>query len=145
MISRNALYEFIEGLIEAAAVGDALYEAVIYRNIRNSVDQNRKVVRIEVLTGEHCMTSEDMRKELGVEATIQCWVLPEGTGLTDLDAAADASFDMSREIFEAIAGNTSLGGRVCDCDFREFETGHANLATAKRGVTYLDGVINHAS
>jgi hypothetical protein len=145
MITRNALYSFIETLIENAADDTPLKDAESFRNLRESVDEATKIVRVEVFTGEHAMTDEDHRKELGVMFTVQCWVTPEDQEQTSIDSAVDDSFDMSRAIFEAIAGDTSLGNKVCDCYGSTFETGEANLGTLRRGVTYLDGTINRVS
>ena len=149
MISRNALYSFVESLIENAGIDEPLRDAVTFRNLRTSVDEAEKVIRIECFTGQHCMTTEDVRKELKVQFTIQCWVTPDNNRYSDEqianDAAVDLSFDMSRVIFEAIAANTSLGGLVCDAECDEFESGEANLGATQRGVTFLDGVINQAS
>jgi len=149
MISRNALYEAIETLIEDAADDTPLKDALSFRNLRSSVDEADKVVRVEVFTGRHAMTDEDHRKELGVKFTVQCWVTPADDTQEAVDTAVDTSFDMSRVIFEALEG-TSLGGNVCDCSFPtddgdNFETGEANLGTIRRGVTYLDGVINRVN
>jgi hypothetical protein len=153
MITRDALYDFIETLVDNADPSSALFDAASFRNLRGSVDTKedgtpvKKVVRVEVFVGQHCMTTEDKKKELNVEATIQCWVTPESEGdeLANLDQACDDSFDMSRELFEAMAANTNLNGLVCDSYFDEFETGTANLGSFNRGVTYLDGTINQAS
>ena len=144
MITRDALYSFVQGLIDSAADDTPLKGAENFRDLRSSVDEADKVIRIEVFTGEHAMTDEAKRKELGVTFTIQCWVLPEDDSQAAIDTAADESFEMSRAIYEGIEG-TSLGGLVCDCSTGEFETGEANLGTIRRGVTYLDGVINRVS
>jgi hypothetical protein len=144
MISRNALFTFIESLIEAAASDDALYEAVSSRNVRAQVTPV-KIVRVDCFVGEHCLTEESHRKELLVKSVIECFARPASTKQADMDDAADISFDMSREIFEAIAESPSLGGAVCDAYFAEFETGTANFGSALHGVTYLDGMINQAS
>ena len=145
MITRDALYTKIESLIEDAVIGDALFDAVSYRNLRGDINTATRIVRIECIIGKMCMTTETKRQELNVESTIQCWVMPSGTEESDLDTAMDASFEMAREIFEGIASDTALGGAVCDAYFDEFETGYANLGAARRGVTYLDGTINQAS
>jgi hypothetical protein len=144
VITREALYDFIQTVIDASDVSDALNGAEVFRNLRTSVDEAEKVVRVEVLAGQHCMSEEDVRKEIGVQATIQSWVKPDldaGDEQQAIDDATDLSFEMSREIFRAIAGDPGLDGRVCDSSFEEFETGEANLG-GRRGVTYLDGIIN---
>lgn len=145
MITRDALYDFIDTLIDNAGEGTPLENAVIFPNIRGSVDDADKVVRVECFNGNHAMTDEDRRKELRVQFTIQCWVKPTGDDLTDIDTAVDLSFEMSRTIFRAIASDTSLNNKVCDCYADEFETGEANLGATRRGVTFLDGTINEAS
>jgi hypothetical protein len=117
----------------------------VFRSLRTSVDEARKVVRVECFTGE---LDVGEREENNVQSTIQCWVLPDfdsyGTEQEAIDAAADESFDMAKAIYTAIAPNMDLNGMVCTADFREFETGQAKLGSAQRGVTYLDGVINRA-
>jgi hypothetical protein len=145
MITRNALYSFVESLIDAAANGEPLFEASSFRNIRTFVDEAEKVVRVECFDGQFCMSEEDVRKELGVRFTVQCWVLPEDDEQTSIDTAVDLSFEMARTIFEGIAGNADLNGQVCDAYGDQFETGEANLGRQRRGVTYLDGIINRAS
>lgn len=145
MITRNALYDFVEALIDAAVDGDALFDAVSFRNLRGSVNEAPKVVRVECIAGELNLSAEAKRKELNVEGTVQCWVQPATAEETDLDDAMDAAFDMAQAIHGAIANDPSLSGAVCDAQFREFETGYANLGAARRGVTYLDGVINRAN
>lgn len=146
MITRDALYVFIENLIATAASGSPLDGAEVFRNLRTSVDEAIKVVRVECFVGEHCMTTETKRKELHVKFTVQCWVLPDDDTQAAIDTATDDSFEMSRTIFEAIAGDgTGFGGLVCDAYADEFETGEGNLGTVRRGVTYLDGLINAAS
>lgn len=145
MITRNALYTVIEDLIAAAVPGDALFEAVSYRNLRGAVDTVQKTVRIESFVGQHVMTTENMRKEANVQTTIQTWCLPAGTDDADLDTAMDTAFEMSRELFEGLAANTDLNGAVCDSYFDGFETGYANIGATRYGVTWLDGLINQAS
>ena len=145
MITRDALYSVIENLVATAGQSSALYEAESFRNLRTSVDEARKVVRVECLDGQFTLTTDPMRKELNVRATIQCWVLPDSSDLPDLDAATDESFEMAREIFEELASNPGLDGGVCDVSFEIFETSEASLGAILRGVTYLDGVINQAS
>jgi hypothetical protein len=139
MITRNALYSFVESLIDAAANGEPLFEASSFRNIRTFVDEAEKVVRVECFDGQFCMSEEDVRKELGVRFTVQCWVLPEDDEQTSIDTAVDLSFEMARTIF------ADLNGQVCDAYGDQFETGEANLGRQRRGVTYLDGIINRAS
>jgi hypothetical protein len=104
-----------------------------------------KVVRVECFDGTFCFSEEDQRKELGVRFTVQCWVLPEKDDQPDIDTAVDLSFEMARAVFNAMAGNADLGGKVCDAYGDQFETGEANLGRQRRGVTYLDGIINRAS
>lgn len=145
MITRDALYDFTESLITGSDPEDPLYGAESFRNLRGSVDDAQKVVRIDVLEGEMCLTAEPIREELNVRFTAQFWVTPEGDELTDLDDATDESFDMARQFFRAMATDPGLSGGVCDSDASVFETGDANLGTIKRGVTYLDGTINQAS
>lgn len=147
MISRDALYDFVEDLIDNAEVDSPLDGAQVFRNLRTSIDEAVKVVRVECFLGDHCMTTEETRKELAVEFTIQCWVIPDLSDgeLAGMDAAVDDSFDMSRVIFEAMATDTSLGGRVCDSYSSKYESGEASMGTLSRGVTFLDGVINQAS
>lgn len=146
MITRNALYSFVESLVEAATDHDhPLYEAVTFRNLRSSVDETDKVIRVECFDGAFCFSEEEKRKELGVRFTVQCWVLPGGEDQVDIDTAVDLSFEMARAVFEGIAGNADLNGAVCDAYADEFETGEANLGRQRRGVTYLDGMINQAS
>jgi hypothetical protein len=144
MISRNALYSFIETIVGAALDGSPLHGAESFRNLRSPVDETTKVIRVECFVGQHVMTTETVRKEANVRFTVQCWVTPESGEQTDIDAAVDESFDMSRILFEAIASDTSLSGGVCDAYCDEFETGEANLGTIRRGVTFLDGLINRA-
>ena len=145
MISRDALYSFTESLINASVLGDALSGAESFRNLRSSVDAATKVVRIECLDGQFCRTDESVRKELNVSFTAQFWVIPDGVEQADMDAATDESFEMARQFFEAMADNPGLSGLVCDAYADVFETGEANLGATRRGVTYLDGLINQAS
>lgn len=145
MITRDALYAVIEDEIANSLPADALYQAISYRNLRGPVDAATKVVRVECSTGQHCMTEEDKRKELNVQATIQTYCLPTTTDEADLDDAMDTSFDMSRQIFVRIATDPNLNGSVCDSYFDDFETGYANLVGTRFGCTWLDGLINQAS
>lgn len=146
MITRNALYSFIENLISQANAGDALYQAQSYRNLRTSIDEAVKVVRIECTTGQFIVGQEPKRSEANVRTTIQCWVIPdvEGEANAMLDVATDDSFEMARKIFDSLASNTNLGAGVCDAYFDEFETGYGNMGTSRRGVTYLDGTVNQS-
>lgn len=145
MITRDALYSFTENLISGSTGTEPLFDAVSFRNLRTSVDEANKVVRIDVLDGQMCMTEETTREELNVRFTAQFWVVPAGDALADLDDATDESFAMARQFYRAMAANTSLSGLVCDSYADVFETGQANLGSVVRGVTYLDGLINQAS
>ena len=145
MISRDALYTFIENLISESAVDSALDQAQVFRNLRTPVDEATKVVRVECFVGQFGQTDEDKRKELGVLFTVQCWAIPADETQVAMDDATDLSFDMARAIFEGIAADPALDGTVCDCYADEFETGEANLGTIRRGVTYLDGIMNRVS
>ncbi len=145
MITRDALYAVIEDAIAGASPGDALEDAVSFRNIRESVDSDTKVVRFECMTGEFAMTTELKRRELNVETTIQCWVTPDENTEESLDEATDLSFEMAWELFNVISTDPGLKGGVCDAFFKDYETGYANMGSLRRGVTYLDGVINQGS
>lgn len=145
MITRDALYDFTEALITGSGPTDPLYAAESFRNIRSSVDEADKVVRIECFAGNFRPTSEEKQKEANVSFTAQFWVKPESDEQADMDTATDLSVEMARQFFDAMAANTNLSGLVCDSWADEFETGEANLGSIRRGVTYLDGLINHAS
>ncbi len=142
MIARNALYTFIEALIDGSELSDALSGAESFRNLRGDVNTAAKIVRVDVLDGVMAVTDEPIQQEQGVGFTIQFWCTPEGTELTDLDDAKDTSFDMARQFFDALHENQSLSGAVCLADADVFETGEANLGATLRGVTYLDGEVN---
>lgn len=142
MITRDALYTFVEDLISNAVSSSPLDGAVSARNLRTSVDSADKVVRVECFEGSLSVSNDPKFTEQEVKATIQCWVLPAGTEQADLDDATDESFEMARTIFEAIVATPHLDGTVCDAKFSEFETGYANLGATPRGVTYLDGMLN---
>lgn len=144
MIARNSLYTFIEDLIDNAGTESALYEAMSFRNVRGSIDESTKVVRVECFTGEFVLSTEAKRSEAKVESSIQCYVTPSGLEETDLDAAIDLSFDMAKEIHDAIAGDPGLNGSLCDAQFRNFATGFGNLGATRRGVTEMEGLINQA-
>lgn len=145
MITRNALYTFIESTIDAADVTSPLFGASSFRNLRGSVDAAAKVIRVEVFTGELTRADADRDTEKMIEAEIQCWVTPVSTTESDLDTATDESFDMAKTLHDAIADNPGLDGTVCDAQFRKFETGFANIGSTRMGVTYLDGLINQVS
>lgn len=149
MIARDALYSFVESLIDNAAYESPLYEAASFRNLRTSVDEAVKVVRVECFFGQYLLTEETKRQEANVQFTVQCWVLPDTNAATDeqtaIDTAVDLSEAMAREIFENIAVTANLNGTVCDAYAETFESGEANLGAIRRGVTYLDGVINQAT
>lgn len=145
MITRQALYDFIGTLISGAAPSSALKDALVFRNLRTSVDEAKKLVRVECSDGQFSFSEEDVRKENRVRFTVQCWVKPDSKNQTDIDAAVDLSFEMAREIFEGIAGNADLNNKVCDAYGDQFECGEANLGTIRRGVTFLDGMVNRAS
>lgn len=146
MITRNAIYSFIENLIETSAPDDALYEAISFRTLRASVDEAVKVVRVDCVTGTHNVLSVDgnRKRERNVQTTIQCFMTPDVNLEPDvaMEEATDVSFAMSQQIFDAMAISPSLNGTVCDAYFEDFETGEANLGATRRGVTYLDGTIN---
>ncbi len=143
MISRDAIYDYLEPIIDNAVDGDALYGAEIYPNVHTSVDKATKIIRVQCFAGQFVMSEEECRQEANVQTTIQCWVMPASTDDTALDDAMDTSLDMAKDVFTALAGdNTGLGGKVADSYFDEFETGFANLGSTRRGVTYLDGIIN---
>lgn len=142
MIARDALYDFIQTLIDGSSSGDALYGAESFRNLRGTVNEAVKVVRVDVLEGLMAVTDEPIRQEQGVAFTVQFWCTPESTELSDLDDAKDTSFDMARQFFDALHENQSLSGSVCMADADVFETGEANLGSSLRGVTYLDGEVN---
>jgi hypothetical protein len=145
MISRNALYDFVEALIASAAVDSPLYDAESFRRLRTSVDQARKVVRVDCVVGEFTLANEPKDTEVNVEGTIQCWVMPTDTSETELDNATDASFDMAQAIYNAIAPNSTLNEAVCFIRFGQFETGNGSMGGSLRGVTYLDVMINPAN
>lgn len=145
MITRNALYAFTEALIDASDSSDPLFEAQSFRNLTSSVDEAAKVVRIECLDGQLTRTDETKREELNVRFTAQFWVTPDSDEQTDLDDATDVSFEMAKQFFRAMADDPGLSNAVCDSYADIFETGFGNLGSARRGVTYLDGLINQAS
>jgi hypothetical protein len=146
MITRDALYTFIESLVSAAGSNDPLFEAVTFRNLRGDLNTTQKVIRVDSFAGDHNVLGVDgeMNRELNVVTNIQCWVTPEKDEEEYIDAAKDQSFEMSQAIFDAIAANETLNDSVCFANFREFETGEANLGAQRRGVTYLDGTVNAA-
>jgi hypothetical protein len=143
MIARQALYDYIEALINASSATDALNNAVSFRRWTGSVDEAIKVVRVDVSVGNFTLTENDNEKERNVEFTVQCHVLPDSDSGADMEAASDESFAMARQIFTALASDsTGLGGFVCDCYSDEFEMGEINIGATRRACTYLDGMIN---
>lgn len=147
MISQDALYDVIEAAIAAAGSSDAIFEAKSFRQLREleSSDAPSKIIRAECTAGFLCRTDADVRKELNVRATIEFIKLPDSTSEEDLDDAKLVSFEMAREIFDILADNPSLSGRVCDNYFDEFEKSIAKFSGVLHGITYLDGMINRSS
>lgn len=148
MITRNALYDFTDALITNAPDGSALSGAYSFRNLKSSVDEFVKVVRIDCIEGQLCRTDEAKKEELNVRFTAQFWVTPEPSNNDEeaaLDDAIDLSFDMAKQFYNGMADDPGLGGLVCDSYADVFETGDAKLGSINRGVTYLDGLINQAS
>lgn len=145
MTPRTALYDFIEALVDSSTVTDALHGSASFRRWTGPVDEAKKVVRVDVGTGNFTLTTRDNEKERNVQFTVQCHVMPDDDTWQEMEAASDLSYAMARQIFDAIAGdNTGLGGFVCDCYGDEFEMGEINIGAARRPCTYLDGTINKA-
>lgn len=145
MISQEALYDFVDALITNAPPNDPLYEAVSLRNLRGSVDVARKVVRVECSTGQFNVANEAFRTEVNVQGTIQCWVLPISTDEADIYAASIEAHTMTKHISGVIALFPDLDNTICFAEFRDWETGYASLGSSRRGVSYLDGIINPAN
>lgn len=142
MLARTALYNFTDALVAASATTDALFEAISFRNLRKPVDEQIKVVRVEVFDGRMTVSPDSKQKEMGIRFEVQFWVTPDDVSQEALDDATDTSFDMARQWFDALHNDQSLTGQVCFADADEFETGAANLGATLRGVTYLYGEVN---
>lgn len=149
MIAKNALYSFVESLIDNSGPNTPLDGAVSFRNLRSSVDESTKIIRVECPAGQFVLTEQDSRKEANVLFTIQCWVTPDLNRYNDdesaIDAATDDSFEMARTIFEQIATEANLNGTICDVYGDDWESGEGSMGGTRRGVTYFDGIINAAT
>lgn len=141
MITRDAIYDFLDDVITASGPSDALYGAVLFRNLRDRVDAV-KVVRVDVVTGTFVPASEPKLSEADVQCTIQFHCLPDDVEEASMDDAVDISFNMMTQAAEAIAADPSLSGEVCSSYFAEWQTGYENIGATRYGVTWLDGVIN---
>jgi hypothetical protein len=152
MISRNALYNFLESVIETATAAEddsPLKGAVSFRSLRGSVDEAKKVVRVDCYSGRVAKTDETRCRETDVDFVIEFYVTPdEATGelsaLELQDAAVDLSFEMLYEAFDKLtdSAGVTLNGNVDHLNTGEFDTGTANLGTISRGASYLYGKIN---
>lgn len=144
MISRDAIYDFLDDVITNADASSALHGAVLFRNLRNNVDVATKVVRVDCVTGIRVTSDEPRSREANVRCTIQFYCLPDDVEEPQLDEAMDISFDMMMQAGDALDLDPGLDDKVCVSSFEEFETGYANIGSTRYGVTWLDGVINQA-
>lgn len=143
MISRDKIYDWLNDLIAAAAVDTPLADALLFPNLRTSVDEAQKVIRVDCWAGQFTLTDEESREERNVDFVIQCVVTPETGGsdeVAQLDAAKDESFQMARTIFREMAPSGIPG--LCQVWADEWEQGDPSFGAAKRGATYLFGKVN---
>lgn len=145
MISRDALYSFIESLITDAAPDTPLEDAESFRSLRGSVNEAVKVVRVDCFSGIFNV-GEAKLSERDVDFVIEFFVTPseateDADALAQLDAAKDLSFEMARTVFNEMA--TKQGwATICDAFGNEFDTATANLGGKERGATYFYGKVN---
>jgi hypothetical protein len=149
MISLDALYNFIESLIDAAAPQTPLYGAIAFRNLRGSVDETRKIVRCECWQGRRAKTTDPECQEVEVKFIVEFYVTPDppeptASELQQLDAARDLSFEMMNVFFEALTdGDGPTLNKAVDVAYGdEWENGEASFGTLLRGATYFYGNIN---
>jgi hypothetical protein len=142
MISRDAIYDWLQELVAASAVDAPLADAVLFPNLKGSIDETQKVIRVDCWAGEFTLTEEPEREERNVDFVIQCVVTPdEGSDeLVQLDAAKEMSFQMVRTIFREMAPSGLAG--VCQAYADEWEQGDPSFGASNRGATYLYGKVN---
>jgi hypothetical protein len=149
MTPRDALYDWLQGLIDDAADDTPLKDAVLFRNLRGSVETAQKIVRVDCYGGRRVPATDVQCKEQDVDAIVQFWYtldLP-GTGeveLEKLDAAKDASYEMFCVACDAskLSTGQTLAGRVDLVDGDEWENTEETLGTVLRAVTYWFVKIN---
>ena len=149
MISRNALYTFLEAKIAAAAIDSPLKGAISFRSLRGQVNKAAKVIRVDCFSGRVAKTSDTQCREADVDFVIEFYVTPalktaDVSELEQQDAAIDLSFEMLYEAFDKLtdSAGTTLNGAVENLSTGEFDTGTANLGGVPRGASYLYGKIN---
>lgn len=147
MITRNALYSFIESVItESAETEDApMKSAVSFRSLKGNVDEAAKVVRCDCFSGRFAKSADPRCEETDVDFIVEFFVTPADDSLTAMDAAKDLSFEMAKQFYNRLTdsdGQTlkNLVDRVTGGD--EFDTDIANLGGINRGATYIYGKLN---
>lgn len=145
MISRNALYSFLESVITDAPDDSALKDAASFRSLRGSVDESTKVVRCDCFSGRFAKSPDPQCEEIDVDFVVEFYKTPEDAeSLSSQDAAKDLSFEMAKQFYNALTTRegATLGGQVDITEGEEFDTDMASLGGVLRGTTYLYGTIN---
>lgn len=146
MHSRDALYNWLQELIDNAADDTPLKDAVLFRNLRGSVDEAKKVIRVDCYGGEMAFTNFPSDEEFDVDFIIQFFVTPDTAGdneteIGKLDQAKDLSFQMMRTVFRSMKTEVNWSG-IKDADGSEWENTEESLGTVMRAVTYFFGKVN---
>ena len=145
MIYEDAIYDVLEAAITAQSGNSAhpLNNCKLYSTFRGSVKiEEKKIIRVSVLSGQFAFRNEDANKFEQVQAVIQCYVRADSKSDSDIDAAEELSFEMANEVSKVLSANPTLTNQVCISLFRDFEKGTVNVWATVHGATYLYGVIN---
>jgi hypothetical protein len=147
MISRNAIYDWLEAIIADDDAPECLADAVLYRSLKGPIDvATRKVIRVECYSGRWALTHESSREEQDVDFVIECIVSPLPSNADNpeevrIEEAKEKSFEMGREIFRLMASSGVPG--VCSAYGDEWEIGEPSFGASNRGATYFYGKVNN--
>jgi hypothetical protein len=121
MISRDKIYDWLQELVAASAVDAPLADAVLFPNLKGSIDETQKVIRVDCWAGEFTLTEEPEREERNVDFVIQCVVTPDegsdelrstgrGQGNEFSNGTDDLSEKWHRRDSRAFARHTRMSG-----------------------------------
>lgn len=139
--SEILLYEFLRESIDALPQDHTLFELEVHDTVFQPIKQHRGV-RISDAVGDLSPGPEMVLKEYDVLLVITCYSRVIGTDKTQRQDALIDLFNIQREIYSLLVGDSTLGGRVCDSMLLKGGRGYDVLAGEPYAVSNTPIVIN---
>jgi hypothetical protein len=135
------LFDFLADAIGVAQAGSVLFDLELHDTVYQRITKGRGV-RISESTGDFSHIGTGEIREYDVEVIVTCYSLVSGKAKQERQPALVDVFEIQKAIYTLIAGDYSLGSRVCDSLLRPGSRGYDVFEEGVYAVSNTPLIIN---